>query len=194
MSRNPRSPVHLWHDVPTGANPPHLLNALIEIPKNDRNKYELDKELGIFKLDRILHGAVHYPGDYGFLPRTYAEDDDPLDVLVAMTEPVFTGCLIEVRPVGVFYLIDKGENDEKILAVPVADPWTEAIHDLKDLPAHTLLAIEHFFLVYKELEGARIRQQESRGFGDAAAAREIVTACMRRYTDRFTITPADIKP
>jgi len=181
---NPRSPVHLWHDVPTGANPPAIVNALIEIPKNDRNKYELDKDLGIFKLDRILHSAVHYPGDYGFLPRTLAGDDDPLDVLVAMTEPVFTGCMIEVRPVGVFFLLDKGEDDEKILAVPVADPWTSEIHDLNDLPSHTLREIEHFFLVYKELEG-KAKQQVSRGFGDAAAARRIITECMARYEERF---------
>ncbi|MGE0441506.1 MAG: inorganic diphosphatase [Gemmatimonadales bacterium] len=185
MPLAPRSPVHLWHDVPTGANPPTVVNALIEIPKNDRNKYELDKELGIFRLDRILHSAVHYPGDYGFLPRTLAEDNDPLDILVAMTERTFTGCLIEVRPVGVFYLIDKNENDEKILAVPVADPWTEEIHDLDDLPAHTLREIEHFFLVYKELEGARIRQQESRGFGNRAAAGEIINQCMARYVDAY---------
>ncbi len=182
---NPRSPVHLWHDVPTGPNPPEVVNALIEIPKNDQNKYELDKELGIFRLDRVLHSAMHYPGDYGFLPRTLAEDHDPLDVLVAMTEPVFPGCLIEVRPVGVFKLVDKGENDEKILAVPLADPWTREIHDLGDLPSHTLREIEHFFLVYKELEGEGVRRQESRGFDNAAAAQKIILECMQRYTAEF---------
>jgi inorganic pyrophosphatase len=181
---NPRRPVHLWHDVPTGSNPPNLVNALIEIPKNDRNKYELDKDLGIFRLDRVLHSAVHYPGDYGFLPRTLAEDHDPLDILVVMTEPVFTGCLIEVRPVGVFKLIDKGENDEKILAVPVADPWTNEIEDLDDLATHTLREIEHFFLVYKELE-VRGLGQESRGFADAAAARQIIAGCMARYEEEY---------
>ena len=187
MPITPRRPVHLWHDLATGTNPPDVLNAVIEIPKNEQNKYELDKELGIFRLDRVLHSAVHYPGDYGFLPRTLAEDHDPLDVLVAMTEPVFPGCLIEVRPVGVFYLVDKGENDEKILAVPLRDPWTREIMDLGDLASHTLREIEHFFLVYKELETERERQQESRGFGDAAAARRIIGECMARYREKYGV-------
>ena len=185
MPANPRRPVHLWHDIPTGPNPPAVCNALIEIPKHDRNKYELDKELGIFRLDRVLHSAVHYPGDYGFLPRTLAGDNDPLDVLVTMTEPVFTGCLIEVRPVGVFFLIDKGEEDEKILAVPVADPWTAEINDLGDLATHTLREIEHFFLVYKDLEGAKRGQQESRGFGNAAEAHRIIRECTARYETQY---------
>lgn len=181
-------PLNYWHDVPTGPRPPAVVNALIEIPRNSRNKYEIDKQLGIFRLDRILHSAVHYPGDYGFLPRTLAEDHDPLDVLVAMTESVFTGCLIEVRPVGVFYLVDKGENDEKILAVPIADPWTSEIHDLGDLPGHTLREVEHFFLVYKELEG-KAQQQVSNGFGDAGAAQRIITECMARYEAKFGTGP-----
>jgi inorganic pyrophosphatase len=184
MPANPRRSVHLWHDIPTGKEPPDLLTAVIEIPKDDRNKYELDKELGLFRLDRVLHSAVHFPGDYGFLPRTLAEDGDPLDVLVTMTVPVFTGCLIEVRPVGVFYLVDKGENDEKILAVPVRDPWTRDVTALDHLPKHTLLEIEHFFLIYKELEGVK-QQQESRGFGDAAAAKKLIGAAMDRYSEKY---------
>ena len=179
------------YDLDPGPNSPEIIRVIVEIPKNSTNKYEYDGKLGVFRLDRALYSPMHYPGDYGFLPRTLAGDDDPLDILVAMTEPVFTGCLIEVRPVGVFNLIDKGENDEKILAVPVADPWTEEILDLGDLPAHTLREIEHFFLVYKELEGARIRQQESRGFGDAAAARAIIAESMVRYAERYQLRPAD---
>src|SRR5688572_2115648 len=89
---------HPWHDIPTGRRPPDELTAVIEIPTNERNKYELDKELGVYRLDRVLHSAVHYPGDYGFLPRTLGEDGDPLDVLVLMTIPVFTGCLVDARP------------------------------------------------------------------------------------------------
>jgi inorganic pyrophosphatase len=179
-----RPAIHLWHDLPTGKSPPDVLNAVIEIPEGERNKYELDKELGVFRLDRVLHSAVHYPGDYGFLPRTLAEDHDPLDILVTMTVPVFTGCLIDVRPVGVFFLVDKGERDEKILAVPLADPWTREIKDLPDLPHHTLLEIEHFFLVYKELEPGKSHQQESRGFGDAAQAKQVIVDAMERYRTR----------
>ena len=99
--------LHPWHDIPTGPEPPHEVTAVIEIPTNERNKYELDKKLGVFRLDRVLHSAVHYPGDYGFLPRTLGDDGDPLDVLVLMTIPVFTGCLVDARPIGLFHLVDR---------------------------------------------------------------------------------------
>jgi inorganic pyrophosphatase len=118
MAVQPPRGFHPWHDIPTGRRPPDELTAVIEIPTNERNKYELDKELGIYRLDRVLHSAVHYPGDYGFLPRTLGEDGDPLDVLVLMTIPVFTGCLVEARPIGLFHLVDRGIADEKVLAVP----------------------------------------------------------------------------
>ncbi len=124
----PSPGLHPWHDIPTGADPPAIVNAIIEIPANERNKYELDKELGIFRLDRVLHSAVHYPGDYGFIPRTLGDDGDPLDVLVMMTPPVFTGCLVECRPIGLFHLIDKGKADEKVIAVPLADPYADEMH------------------------------------------------------------------
>ncbi len=175
-------PFHPWHDIPTGTNPPALVTAVIEIPANERNKYELDKELGVFRLDRLLHSSVRYPGDYGFLPRTLADDGDPLDVLVMMTEPVFTGCLVEVRPVGVFNLIDRGENDEKVIAVPIADPFADQIHDLSDIPRHALREMEHFFQVYKDLEGTRT---ESRGFEDRAAAEKLIRANMAAYAEAF---------
>jgi inorganic pyrophosphatase len=181
MPTPPARAFHPWHDIPTGPQPPDVLTAVIEIPKDSRNKYELDKALGLYRLDRVLHSAMHFPGDYGLIPRTLADDDDPLDILVVMAVPVFPGCLIEVRPVGVFYLVDKGEADEKILAVPVADPFTRKIADLDGLPEHTLREVEHFFMVYKDLEGATARRQESRGFGNAAAARTVVTRCMARY-------------
>ena len=102
-----------WHDIPTGPNPPTEVTAVIEIPTNERNKYELDKELGVFRLDRVLYSAVHYPGDYGFLPRTFGDDGDPLDVLVLMTIPVFTGCLVNVRPIGLFHLVDRGARTRR---------------------------------------------------------------------------------
>jgi inorganic pyrophosphatase len=169
---------HPWHDIPAGPNPPTEVTAVIEIPANERNKYELDKKLGVFRLDRVLYSAVHYPGDYGFLPRTLAEDGDPLDILVLMTIPVFTGCLVDARPIGLFHLIDRGVADEKVLAVPMRDPYSDGLNDLQDVPAHYLREIEHFFEVYKDLEGART---ESRGLEGADAARAAILKAMRAY-------------
>jgi len=174
--------LHPWHDIPTGREPPSVVNAIIEIPTNERNKFELDKDLGIFRLDRVLHSAVHYPGDYGFLPRTLGDDGDPLDVLVLMTIPVFTGCLVECRPIGLFHLIDRGKADEKVLAVPLGDPYSEGINELSDIPQHTLKEVEHFFQVYKDLEGVTTR---TRGFEGAAEAREAIGYAMALYKKKF---------
>jgi inorganic pyrophosphatase len=173
---------HPWHDIPTGSDPPAEVTAVIEIPTNERNKYELDKELGVFRLDRVLYSAVHYPGDYGFLPRTLGDDGDPLDVLVLMTIPVFTGCLVPVRPVGLFHLVDRGAADEKVLAVPLGDPYSDGVNDLGDVPPHYLKEIEHFFQVYKDLEGTRT---VTRGFEGAAAAREAIVRSMEAYEEKF---------
>ena len=175
-------PFNPWHDIPVGSDPPNRVTAVIEIPANERNKYELDKELGIFRLDRVLFSAVQYPGDYGFLPRTLGDDADPLDVLVLLTIPVFTGCLVETRPVGLFQLVDRGVADEKVLAVATGDPYSEGIHDLADIPPHYLREVEHFFRVYKDLEGTRT---ESRGFENAAAARAAITRAMDTYVRKF---------
>jgi inorganic pyrophosphatase len=177
----PRS-FHPWHDIPTGPTPPEEVTAVIEIPTNERNKYELDKELGVFRLDRVLYSAVHYPGDYGFLPRTLGDDGDPLDVLVLMTIPVFTGCLVNARPIGLFHLVDRGAADEKVLAVPVGDPYSDGLNDLADIPPHYLKEIEHFFQVYKDLEGTRT---ETRGFEGAAEARAAIEQAMQMYRDKF---------
>jgi inorganic pyrophosphatase len=185
--RPARTPgLHPWHDLPTGSAPPDLINAIIEIPTNERNKYELDKEYGIYRLDRVLHSAVHYPGDYGFLPRTLGDDGDPLDILVITTIPVFVGCLVECRPIGLFHLIDRGKADEKVLAVPVNDPYSAEIHHLSDVPQHSLKEIEHFFQVYKDLEGVTTR---TRGFEGATEARQAISDAMRRYHRKFGITP-----
>ncbi len=170
--------LHPWHDLPTGPDAPNVVNAIIEIPTNERNKYELDKTYGIFRLDRVLHSAVHYPGDYGFMPRTLGDDGDPLDVLVISTIPVFTGCLVECRPIGLFHLIDRGKADEKVLAVPTSDPYSEGVNELDDIPQHTLREIEHFFQVYKDLEGVATR---TRGFEGAKEAREAIVSAMALY-------------
>jgi inorganic pyrophosphatase len=177
----PRS-FHPWHDIPTGPDAPATVTAVIEIPTNERNKYELDKQLGVFRLDRVLYSAVHYPGDYGFLPRTLGEDGDPLDILVLMTIPVFTGCLVDARPIGLFHLIDRGAADEKVLAVPMGDPYSDGLNDLDDVPPHYLKEIEHFFQVYKDLEGTRT---VTRGFEGPEAAREAIIRAMAAYQERF---------
>lgn len=170
-----------WHDVPTGPNLPDILNAIVEIPRGSRNKYELDKETGLFRFDRLLYSAVHYPGDYGFIPRSLADDDDPLDILIITTEPTFPGCLMAVRPLGVFEMRDEKGLDEKILAVPLDDPLYSDYSSLDDVSPHFLREVEHFFEIYKELEGVRT---SALGWKDLNRAREIILASVRLYQTR----------
>jgi len=172
--------MHPVHDLTPGPNPPHRLHAYIEIPRGGRNKYEVDKATGALKFDRLLYSAVHYPGDYGFVPRTLAEDGDPLDVLVVITDPTFPGCLMEVRPLGMFLMRDEKGMDQKILAVPVSDPYMEELHDLDDVPPHTLREIDHFFAVYKELEGKETVTGGWHGLEDAVA---VIEESIARYQD-----------
>ena len=169
---------HAWHDLSPGEDVPNELQVFIEIPKGSRNKYELDKETGLIKFDRLLYSSVHYPGDYGFIPRTLADDDDPLDVIVIVTEATFPGCIMHVRPIGVFEMSDDKGLDEKILCVPFADPLRENYHSLKDVRPHYLREVEHFFTVYKELEG---KKTEVLGWADVARARDIINECLVRY-------------
>ncbi|MBI4409222.1 MAG: inorganic diphosphatase [Gemmatimonadetes bacterium] len=179
---------HPWHDLSAGPNPPDELYAVIEIPRGSRNKYELDKETGLFRLDRLLYSAVHYPGDYGFIPRTLADDDDPLDVLVMITEPTFPGCLIAVRPLGAFEMHDEKGLDEKILAVPLRDPLYAEYEELDDVAPHYLREVEHFFRIYKELEGVRTT---TLGWQGRAAAQQAIADCCRRYQDQAHRPAAD---
>lgn len=174
--------IHPWRDLAAGPTPPEVVTAVIEIPRGARNKYELDKESGLFRLDRVLYSAVHYPGDYGLIPRTLHEDNDPLDVLVLIKEPTFTGCLIDVRPIGVLKMLDKGEPDDKILAVPCDDPAHGEYFDIADIPQHTLREIEHFFAVYKDLEGKRV---EILGWGKSDEALRIIRESIDRYAAQY---------
>jgi inorganic pyrophosphatase len=176
---------NLWRDLRTGPNAPDVVYAIVEIPKGSRNKYEYNKEHGVIKLDRVLYSSVSYPGDYGLMPQTFWDDGDPFDILVMVNQPTFPGCIIEARPIGIFRMEDKGQSDDKILAVPHRDPSFSGYHDLKDLPAHYLLEVQHFFSVYKDLEeGGRVKVK---GWEDADAAREAIGHAMRIYRDRFSL-------
>jgi inorganic pyrophosphatase len=170
--------IHPWRDIPPGPHPPELVTAVIEIPRGSRNKYELDKDTGMLKLDRVLYSAVHYPGDYGFIPQTLAEDHDPLDILVMVNEPTFSGCLIEARVVGMFKMKDKGADDFKVLGVPNDDPLFGHVRRLADVPPHFLREVEHFFGTYKQLEGAHT---ESLGWTGAEEATHEVRASVDRF-------------
>ena len=164
--------------LPIGEKAPHRINAVIEIPKDSVNKYEYDKQLHVFRLDRTLFSPVHFPGDYGFVPCTLGQDGDPLDVLVLVEAPSFPGCLIEVRPIGVLQMVDQGKKDEKILAVAASDPLYRDVSDYSQVFPHTTREIEHFFSIYKDLEG---KKTEMAGWGDGDAARKIVMEGHKRF-------------
>ena len=153
------------------------INVFVEIAKGSQNKYEYEKE-GYFKLDRVLFSPLHYPGDYGFVPQTLALDGDPLDALVLMQIPTFPGCVIKARPIGVLKMIDSGDEDHKILCVPVKDPRMSDFHDIKDINQHVLKEIAHFFQVYKELEGKKV---EIKGWEDMKTAKKIIRESIDRY-------------
>ncbi len=165
--------------IPAGPDIPTIVNAIVEIPKGRRSKFELDKETGLFKLDRYLYSSSHYPGDYGFIPQTLAEDGDALDVLVMVNEPTFTGCLIQARVIGLFRMKDRGLADYKVLGVPHSDPLFAEYRDLDDVPPHFLREVEHFFATYKQLEGAEIQPG---GWGPAQEAIAEVNASVARFT------------
>ncbi len=154
------------------------VDVLIEIPKGSRNKYEFDRERRVFKLDRMLFSSMHYPSDYGFIVDTLAEDGDPLDAMVLLGEPTFPGCLIEARPIGLFKMRDEKGLDHKILCVPLGDPQWNHIHNLRDVPPHLLIEIEHFFDVYKELEKKKTAVE---GWEEADVARRIIEEARQRY-------------
>lgn len=155
-------------------------DILIEIPKGSRNKYEFDKEKNKIRLDRVLHSSMIYPRDYGYIPDTLALDGDPLDVLVFCTEPLIPGCIIEVKPIGIFFMSDDKGEDEKLICVPPSDPNYNFIKDINEIPLHAKKEIEHFFKVYKDLEGKKVEIHEN-CWGDAKEAYRIYKECLERY-------------
>jgi inorganic pyrophosphatase len=164
--------------LPIGTQAPTRVNAVIEIPRGSVNKYEYDKQLHVFRLDRTLFSPVHYPGDYGFIPCTLGLDGDPLDVLVLVEAPSFPGCLMEVRPIGVLRMVDQGKGDEKILAVAESDPLYREVKDCSQVFEHTLREIEHFFSIYKNLEG---KKTEIAGWDGVDVARRIISEGSARF-------------
>jgi inorganic pyrophosphatase len=172
--------MHPWHDVSPGTELPRDFQALIEIPLGSNVKYELDKPTGLLKVDRIIHSAVFYPANYGFIPQTYAEDNDPLDVLVLCQEPVQPLALIKARAIGVMTMIDSGAVDDKIIAVATNDPEFSNYIEARDLPSHRLLVLKRFFQDYKQLEGKQVHVEDIR---PAYAATAAIEKALRRYQE-----------
>lgn len=157
-----------------------VVETLIEIPMGSRNKYEYDEKRKRIRLDRVLYASIHYPADYGFIPETLAPDGDPLDVLVLAEEPVFPGCLVDARPLGILHMRDQGEDDYKIVAVEHSDPRLSTIHELSDLRPHLLTEIETFFNTYKDLEG---KETEIIGWQGKQDALRVIDECRRAYAE-----------
>lgn len=162
--------MNLLHDIKAGTK--DEMNVIIEINKGSKNKYEIDKETGLIALDRAMHTAQDYPFDYGFVPQTLWDDGDALDVVLLTTNPLFPGVLVSARPVGIMHMIDGGEADEKMIAVPVGDPRFAEVQDLSDVNAHTLKEISHFFATYKQLQKKEVQVGEFEGKAAAQAAFE----------------------
>jgi inorganic pyrophosphatase len=185
--------MHPWHDVDPGNHFDHdgdpltrHFRAVIEIPKGSKVKYELDKRTGLLWLDRVLHSAVHYPANYGFLPRTFCDDDDPLDVLVLGQEPVVPLCILRARAIGVITMRDEKGQDDKIIAVHVDDPEYAHYTDIAQLPPHRLKELQRFFLDYKILEQKTVNIENLQG---PAEARAVIRAAIDLYRTTFPAVP-----
>ena len=175
--------MNLWHDIKPNRMSTEDFLAVIEIEKGSKNKYEMDKETGMLRLDRILYTSTHYPANYGFIPRTYADDQDPLDVLVLCSEAIRPMSLVRVYPIGYFAMRDGDAMDEKILAVPFGDPVNNSYHDVSELPSHIADEISHFFNVYKGLEDGK--DTEIVGVFGPEEAKEVIQKCYNRCIDEF---------
>jgi len=173
---------NMWHDISYGKNSPDVINVIIEIPSGSKDKYELDKETGLIMLDRVLEVSMSYPGNYGFIPRTLCDDEDPLDVILLTHSPLHPGILVKVRPVGMLHMIDGGKNDEKILAVPADDPRFAEIKDLKDVSKGFLDEIHHFFSRYKDLRKSKVKIGS---WENARKAKKVINESIERYNKNY---------
>ena len=176
--------MNIWHDIDANRIGKEHFVACIEISKGGKNKYEMDKSTGMLMLDRVLYTSTHYPANYGFIPRTYAEDDDPLDVLVLCSEAILPMTLVKCFPIGVLKMTDSKSVDEKIIAIPERDPTYNMYADICELPHHILDEIMHFFGVYKELEGKETIINE---LGGRDGALEVLEKCIGAYKEKFGV-------
>jgi len=175
--------VNLWRDVPPGADPPNIVNAVIEVVSWSRDKYEYDRELEAFVLDRVLHSSVVFPVEYGFIPQTWYHDNDPLDIMVLSYEPLEVGCIVKVRPIGVLILEDEKGEDPKILSVPIRDPRFDGFKNLSDVHPHRLVEIREFFEVYKRLEPRKWVKFKS--WENAEEAKKLINYSINLYKNTF---------
>jgi inorganic pyrophosphatase len=174
---------HPWHGVATGEKAPRVVNAVIEIPQGSRAKYEIDKDSGLLKLDRVIYSTFYYPSNYGFIPQTYGDDKDPLDILVITSLPVQAMCLMEAKVIGVMQMIDNGDADDKIIAVANTDPSVNHYNNVEEMPRHFFSELRHFFEEYKRLENKTVVVEE---FGDKSTALKVVESAMQLYKETFT--------
>ena len=174
--------MNIWHDINENRISKTEFVGVVEITKGGKNKYELDKETGMLKLDRVLYTSTHYPTNYGFIPRTYAEDKDPLDVLILCEENIIPLTLVECYPIGVLVMNDNGEEDEKIIAICKKDPYLNCYKDISELPRQISDEIKHFFEVYKQLEGKTTTVDKMLGKEEAKA---IIEKCLKKYEEKF---------
>ncbi len=170
--------MNLLHDIPAGENTPEEINVIVEISRFSKNKYEIDKKTGIIKLDRAMRTSQDYPFDYGFVPQTLWDDDDALDVVLLTTYPLSPGILVEARPVGIMTMIDDGDSDDKVIAVPLEDPRWDDVKDLKDINPHTLKEMRHFFETYKKIDEKEV---DIKGFRGKGAAQKAIVRSMKAY-------------
>ena len=173
---------NIWHDISPARITRDDFISVIEIEKGSKKKYELDKETGSLILDRILYTSTHYPANYGLIPRTYADDNDPLDVLVLCSEVIQPLSLVRCYPIGVITMLDQGKLDEKIIAIPFKDPTYNSYHDVSELPSHIFTEMSHFFTVYKNLEQKETMVDEVRGAEDA---KKVIQKCLDQYIEKF---------
>ena len=174
--------MNIWHDIPEEEITATDFSAVIEISKGSSCKYELDKKTGLLRLDRILYTATHYPQNYGFIPRTYADDGDPLDVLVLCSEPIVPLTLVQVYPIGAMRMIDGGKLDDKIIAIPFSDPTHRDVKSIHELPSHIFEEIKHFFTVYKQLENKQTAVKE---LFDRDEAIGIINGAIKAYNEQI---------
>ncbi len=174
--------MHPWHGVEIGTDAPKIVNAVIEVPKGSKLKYELDKQSGLIKVDRVLFSSVHYPANYGFIPRTYCEDLDPIDVLVLGQEPVVPLTIMRAKIIGVMRMQDQGKTDDKLIAVHTDDPEYSHYNTIDELPPHRMVEIERFFEEYKVLENKKVVVEKRLGLSDAF---QILSAAIQSYQQNF---------